>query len=291
MIGTRPFGRSLRFALVALAFARGAAAQEICLAFLEHPQDPAWEKACLDELAKMPQGGMPFAGEQSQQSMGMGSLDWKPYNASAMTCGGQGWTGSQNEIMLAIDPASNPVRLFAISRSEPDDHLFAAYSDGGGCNWTRYSLALEHEGVLPSSFGDPWAAFDAFANLWISYLGTEPSISPTLVARSADGGASFPDVYKLPATGTDKPVLAAGLDTTTSPVQGLGQAAGSLWVLYRDGLNVVAQGAALDANGAIIENFCGDGEAFCDPSPPLATGAFFPGDIEIGPRGGLPVGI
>jgi hypothetical protein len=301
-----------------LCIAPPATAQDVCIGFLEnHSQDAAWAKACIDFLEGLPTGSMLAAGSQSQQSMGMGASGLfaeTPTNASVTTLGGNGAPLSQQELMIATDPPTG--RVFVVAQDESLDHLFAAYSDDLGDSWMSREIAPQSalpSGPLPDARGDPWTVFDTFGNLWISYLGEEASNVPLHVARSVDAAPPAPwvpfsaaDVYTMSAAFTDKPVLATGPDTTMRA----GQAAASLWVVYQDTSVVprviVAQGAALDANGDIIMNFCGNDpatpgdDAFCprqeivtdipeipegEPGGPQSEKRFFTGDIEIGPSG------
>lgn len=299
--------------MMVLCIASSAIAQEVCIDFLEnHTQDPAWEKTCVDALGELTAASMLTAGSQSQQSMGMGAAGLfaeTPINVSVKVAGGDGEPLSQQELMIASDPPTG--RLFVVTQVEGLDHLFAAYSENLGGSWMSKKIALQNDpsGPLPDGGGDPWAVFDSFGSLWISYLGKGGSGSPTYVARSVDIAPSAPwvpfsaaDVYSVNAIDTDKPVIASGPDTTTSSEPNTQQAAASLWVLYRDYSipGVVAQGMALNSNGDVIPNFCGDDplvpgdDPFCakqvvvldiPQGEPGGPKSFSPGDIEIGPGG------
>ena len=299
-------------ATAVLCIAAPATAQDACIDFLEnHAQDEAWQKACIDFLEGLPKGSTLAAGSQSQQMMGMGPTGLfaeTPTNVSVKAPSVLGEPLSQQELMIATDPPLG--RLFVVTQVETDDHLFAAYSDNLGGSWTSRKIALQNDpsGPLPDGGGDPWTVFDSFGNLWLSYLGKGGPNQPTYVAKSVDPAPPPPgpwvpfiaaDVYTANAPFTDKPVLATGPDTTMRAAQ----AAASLWVFYVDiasPRSIVAQGAALNADGDIIMNFCGNDpatpgdDAFCPrqvivsdipEGEPGGPKKFFTGDIEIGPSG------
>lgn len=295
--------------IVALVTPNSLLAQNVCVEFMEnHPDDSGWHKACIDYLESIPSAPTPL-GQIGQSMMGMDSPMLHvetPRNMAVASCGGTGFADNQNEIFIAKDPNSN--RVFAISKKDSQDRLFAAYSDDAGCNWTPSYIA-DGNGSLPEAQADPWATFDSFGNLWISYMGREgdPITSvPIRIARNVDGGETFPadQVYTIGAgLFADKPVMAAGIDTTTGP-PGRSDAHGSLWVMYVDQgtspRELLVQGAALDVNGDIIMDSC---EA--TPGPPddpfcpreliaISDSANFlavsPGDISVGPSGQVLVG-
>jgi hypothetical protein len=197
----------------------------------------------------------------------------------------------QQEPIIASDPTSD--RMFVLAQVETQDHLFAATSDGG-CIWSSRKIAdqMQSPKPLPDGGGDPWAVFDSFGNLWISYLGKGGATVPTILARSTDGGITFSgtEVYTVNSGPfTDKPIIATG--------PGSGQAAASVWVIYVDTASprsVYAEGMALDANGDVIMNFCGTGGPFCPrrlivsdipAGEPGGPKGFITGDVDIGPNG------
>lgn len=121
---------------------------------------------------------------------------------------------------------------------------------------------------------------------------------PTIVARSDDGGVNLVFVEALDIEdSTDRPSLATGpakgpLDL---PLVGFGGAVadGSLWAIYRNqgDDSIVVRGAALNAAGNPILDFCGAGTGyFCVNQTIALDGAVpstlvFPGHIAVGPSG------
>lgn len=151
--------------------------------------------------------------------------------------------------------------------------LLVAATGDGGRTWTHRLVARGGDG-LPDACCDPRLAWDSFGNLFLSYLTLavpDPECAlgrgAVVVARSIDGGATFGAVQRLAEGCIDQPKIAA--------------AAGSVWVAYRIGSNVVARGARVTGLGTV--------EAF-GPETPLGgsrSGNF--ASVAIGPDGGVHV--
>jgi hypothetical protein len=196
--------------------------------------------------------------------------------------------GNQNEVFIAVDP-HDPQRVFAISRTEPfANGVFAAHSSDGGETWIPSKIAVDG-GSIPAGVGDPWAVFEDHGKLFITYL-ADPAFDPngkrpTIVAMSGDGGATFSLVEALgPRIFTDRSSIATGPAGTF--------ASGSLWVTYNDQTahRIVARGAALDAGGNPIADFCGPSTGVFCVEETVATdiafvGEVLPAHITVGPDG------
>ena len=169
--------------------------------------------------------------------------------------------GNQFEGSVAIDP-TNPNRIFVLGRSETGNLIGARTSDGG-TTWisSRMGTSVASPDHLPPAWGNTSVTFDAFGNLFVTYLSTGTS-TYTDFALSTDGGATFSHQLAL-ASLTDQPVVAAGHN--------------SVWVTYNRGGVNTAVGAS-DTGLGVIGTF-GASEAV-----PGANGSSF-GDLSIGPQG------
>jgi hypothetical protein len=234
-------------------------------------------------------------------SMGFAMFDG-PVNISETSCDGvpKYPATDENEPFIAIDPNDSMIQ-FAISKHEVADGLLAAYSTDGGECWNPSIIASSEGGSLGLGGGDPWAVFDDSGHmdgqnyvpghLYISYLAdtSSPLTRLVWVAMSSDGGQNFTHVAKLGNIVTDRPTMAIGLGDGMS-------AAASLWVTYLQRVpteSVVAQKAAIDSNGDLINDYCAVGNGlFCQAEiiatdfnasseiPNVATG-----DVAVGPSG------
>lgn len=212
---------------------------DICVEFLEHHSDEeTWMSACIDAMYAE---SSPIADSHVSRSARTQSAWFRSYpglvcetniNMSRLL-------ESQQEVAIAIDP-KNPSRLFAFSNTNPaGSGLFAAYSVDSGVTWTKVdtsdgTIADGDPDGLPIARGDPWASWDEFGNLFITYFSVA---GPAAVALSTNGGQSFTLLATL-GTFADRPAIATG--------------AGSVWVVYMEGLDSpVVQGAAVTGFGAI----------------------------------------
>jgi hypothetical protein len=193
-----------------------------------------------------------------------------------------GMTGVQFEPTIAVDP-KNPLRMFSAAvdetslskiklgsdASKSGGGLFAAYSTDGGLNWARRRMADGTDGT-PLALGDPKAVFDAYGNLFLTYLGAARNTVVLVVSK--DGGKTFGLVDELVAPGSSP----GGDLAVDQPSVAVGD--GVVWITYEDKTNhnVVAAGAAvtgLDKVGSLSSFVIPDSE----------NGGF--GDIKVGPHG------
>jgi hypothetical protein len=289
---------SRAFSYSAVAFqlflAPTASATDVCTEFLtEHVGDPPWEQMCLDWLEQQRPFFFPFssqAGSSENVMAASGPFADPPVHVSASDLALA--LGNQNEAFVAVDP-SNPERVFYTSMTEPfSNGLLAAHSIDGGASWTPVKIAVNPPGPpvgsIPAGAGDPWTVWSDTGKLFFSYL-ADPSIDesvpfgiplnarPTVVAKSSDGGASFEFVEALEPSGfTDRGSMATGPGGAFAPR--------SLWVVYHDQVagHVVVRGAALDANGDPIEDFCGEDTGFFCIDQIIAIDEAFVGEVRAG---------
>jgi hypothetical protein len=129
--------------------------------------------------------------------------------------------GPQSETFITINPA-NPSNLAGGSNEIFRDPMRGYYSNDGGLSWGAVDLPLPAaQGKNGSAFGsDPSLAFDTRGNLYYSYIvvlvGNGNGINGTemAVAKSSDGGKSYPNVTYFSASGgsdhfNDKPMISA----------------------------------------------------------------------------------
>jgi hypothetical protein len=157
--------------------------------------------------------------------------------------------GNQQETTVAVNP-SDTRQVFVASN---DEHLaaglFSGRSSDGGVTWRHRSIATGRDG-LPPACCDPSSSWDAFGNLFLTYLTFVPAGDgnfefDTVVALSTNGGESFSLLAQLSNShDADQPTVTSG--------------AGSVWVTYRDfgaefGENgrLVARGARVSARGVV----------------------------------------
>jgi hypothetical protein len=303
----------LAAALAAFLLVPSAAASDVCMEFLaQHPQDDKWLQECLDWLeqweqpAPFPAASPEAAGSEGGDpaaSSGTGTPRLEaPRHVGASNPAVAAF--NQNEAFIAVDPS--PVgggRAFAISKTHPFvNGLFAAYSSDPtdpGTSWNAAKIAVGPGGAIPGARGDPWAVFNDYGELFISYIyeenisdptfGIPAGVRPTIVAQSGDGGASFTFVQAIePAGRTDRPSIAMGPGGSAAPN-------GSLWLIYKDQTiedagRIVVRGAALGANGDPTEDFCGVGTGFFCYAQIIAeddpvAGIVTPGHVAVGPTG------
>jgi hypothetical protein len=147
--------------------------------------------------------------------------------------------GTQIEPAVAID-RTNPLRLFVTANSGGSG-ILASLSEDGGVTWTPRVTADGTDG-LPAACCDPAASFDAFGNLFVSYLSTVHSGTvknapqAVVLAVSTDGGQTF---RKAGA-------LAAPADRPTSDAFG-----GTVAVAFQQEDHIVLATAAVKAAGRV----------------------------------------
>jgi hypothetical protein len=176
--------------------------------------------------------------------------------------------GYQGEGSIAVDP-TNPSRVFTTSETDAGG-ILAAYSTDGGATWTTRAIANGNE-KLPRGDKNPQAVFDAFGNLYVSYLETTAQRAIKVVT-SSDGGVNFAPLYTLAAPGIDQPSIAAGGDSA-------GAGGANVWITYRNGTGGISA-SGLRSTGLGTARIA----VFSSPQTvPGATGNF--GDIAVGPSG------
>lgn len=135
--------------------------------------------------------------------------------------------GPQSETFITINP-SNPSVLAAGSNEIFRDPMRGYFSSDGGATWGGVDLPLPDAiGTNGQRFGsDPSLAFDSSGNVFYGYIvvffgnGNGVKGSEIAVARSTDGGATYPTVsYFSFETGSnhfnDKPIIAADTNLTS----------------------------------------------------------------------------
>jgi hypothetical protein len=191
--------------------------------------------------------------------------------------------GNQMETTIAVDPTN--LNRMAVASNNDVGHppgLLLAHTHDGGRTWTHRIVAANGDDTLPAACCDPRLSWDSYGQLFLVYMTLATNDSDcalgrtaVVVARSIDGGRSFP-AYEQVVTGCiDQPKIATGI--------GPG-GAGSVWVAYRNGSNVVARGAVVHGRGAV-------------GSLASATEAVLPGSrsgnfatVAVGPAGEVLVG-
>ena len=177
--------------------------------------------------------------------------------------------GNQDESAIIINP-NNSQQLFTFANNGIGS-MFAARSTNGGQTWLPSngadSLIADGNDNLPTADSDPSLAWDAFGNLFLTYL-TRRNSTQVFVAVSTDGGATFVPVATFGTMNrVDQQTVVVG------PGQnGIGEV---VWLTYRDSGVTVIRGAAVTGLGAV--------GAFAAAAQPSAVGQF--GDITVGPNG------
>jgi hypothetical protein len=146
--------------------------------------------------------------------------------------------------------------------------MSAALSTDGGKTWKQREIADGTDGIN-KGFSDPWAAWDSFGNLFISYIGGNVSANAITaeLAVSTDGGQSFKTVNSRPCF--DHPEIAVG--------------AGMVWQTVA--VNSSNGGIAIENVGAAVTGL-GQVGKFKTFSVPGSTNENF-GDIAITPAGAV----
>ena len=178
-------------------------------------------------------------------------------------------TGNHAEVALAIDP-SNPNRVFEASIIDINGAMEAAYSSDGGATWMRYRLADGTDG-LPRVCCDPAVAWDAYGNLYATYMNADAT--QIIVLRSINGGQTFSLMETLGSTSIDQSSIAVG------PGQnGVGN---TVWVTWNQDINATTD--SIQVAGAQVTGL-GTATAFSTQvAVPGGNGSF--GDISVGPQG------
>jgi hypothetical protein len=171
---------------------------------------------------------------------------------------------NQGETAITVDP-NNPNRLFAVATDTQSD-LVAAISSDGGATWSTEIIATGgSDGLLPA-LSDERAAFDAFGNLFLTYI--DSTGNNIVVAASRDGGKTFHLVGTFSDPGgadVDQPAIATG------PGTGGGS---TVWVSFYGGGSGSIQVIGLPVTGPLDDQYSqiGDSSQFFVPPDPNAGG-------------------
>ena len=130
--------------------------------------------------------------------------------------------GSDNECAIAKNPA-NPLQLVAHCNSLATPWR----STDGGQTWVV-------GGTIGSYCCDPNLAFDSFGNLFATYL--NGGVTAVVTKLSVDGGATYTPLASF-SGGVDQPSVVAH--------------DGMVWIVWKQGSDIVARGAAVTGLGAV----------------------------------------
>ena len=187
--------------------------------------------------------------------------------------------GNEAEDAIAINP-TNPRNIVVMSTlTEAIAGLFEGVSFDGGTTWTRQVIGVS--GQLGAICCDEQLAWDAFGNLWMTYLIEGDGNIP--VAISTDGGLTFTKVteivpVKKKGHGPAPKRLDGGIAGGDQPSISVG--AGSVWVSYASYPGVVVQ-----ASGASVTGLGAFGSFSAPQSVPTVNGHGNFGDTAVGPDG------
>jgi hypothetical protein len=176
-------------------------------------------------------------------------------------------SGNQVEGAIAVDP-NNRNRVYAVAmNASPAESLIAARSSDGGATWTKGTVTGA-EG-LPLASADPSLAWDAYGNLFLSYINNSKTHPAQVLALSTDGGVTFKAIASL-ASLPDQPTVTTGRGSTPGT--------GSVWVSWKGSLGYIwAAGAPVTGLGSL--------GAFQPAQQVPGTQGLSYGDIAVGPSG------
>jgi hypothetical protein len=191
--------------------------------------------------------------------------------------------GNESETTVAVNP-TNPKNIAVVSNiARPDTGLFAAVSFDGGATWAGRIIGNGDD--LGVACCDPSLSFDAFGNLFLTYLlrGPNNEFPPIVpVALSTDGGKNFAPLATIQSPsatadstssrGSDPRGLFRYVDQPT-----ITSGAGSVWVVANAGGPIVASGAPVQG--------LGDVGSFIPAELVPGTNNCTYGDVAIGPAG------
>jgi Ca2+-binding RTX toxin-like protein len=157
---------------------------------------------------------------------------------------------SQGEVDIAVNP-TNPQNVVVVANGGTTDPSaeFIANSMDGGATWTIRPLSFGQDtiGTANSDRFDAAVAFDRFGNLHLTYMARTLNNGNVaiLYGTSSDGGTTFATRILAPlGGGLDKPWIATGPDAANP-------ANDAVYVTYRTGTGIVAQGAVATGLGAV----------------------------------------
>ena len=147
-------------------------------------------------------------------------------------------SGNDSECAIAKNP-TNKMELFA-SCNTGTAGLFAARSTDLGATWTYpdptdKTIADGDLGQGPAACCDPTLAWDEFGNLFLTYIDNGPSNIVTLL--STDSGLTFTTLATFGPATVDQPTVVAN--------------AGAVWIVWNQGGQMVARGAAVTGLGTV----------------------------------------
>ncbi len=191
--------------------------------------------------------------------------------------------GNESETTVAVNP-TNPKNVAVVSNiAGPDRGLFTGVSFDAGATWATRIIGNGDD--LGVACCDPSLSFDAFGNLFLTYLirGPNAEFPPVVpVALSTDGGLSFRPLAMIGAPSG----LAARATTRGQDPRGLFRyvdqptittGAGSVWLVVNGGGPIVASGALVQGLGQV--------GSFIPAETVPGTNNCTYGDVAIGPAG------
>ncbi len=187
---------------------------------------------------------------------------------------------NESEEAIAVNP-TNPSNIVVVTNvGHREAGLMAGMFEGvsfdGGATWTRKLIGNFDN--LGDACCDPTLSFDAFGNLFMSYLYEAENVVP--VALSTDGGLTFNRVTNIVAPPSGTPTRSSGdnrglfrfVDQPT-----ITAARGEVWVIFNAGGPMFATGAPVTGFGQVGSFFQGE-------VVPNTNNCTY-GDIAIGPDG------
>jgi hypothetical protein len=198
------------------------------------------------------------------------------------------WPGDQAEpaiVVREVSPGQKRIVIVSMDPTfNPGNKLLRMISNDNGATWSQTDIAdgvfkeADGQTIMAQACCDPSMAYDAYGNLFLTYIATAPQGAQIVLYVSTDNGGSFSRVSSFSitpmGTGLDLPRVATGPSGT-----GSGQA---VWVSMYD---VTDYGGAA-AMGTLVT---GLGVGAIDPNwtaNPLPSGSGCPyTGIAVGPNG------
>lgn len=185
--------------------------------------------------------------------------------------------GNESEEAIAVNP-TNPNNIVMFTNiAEGVNGMFLAVSFDGGQTWSK-RIVGEGTDVFGDTCCDPSLSFDAYGNLFMTYLYNVDNLVP--VALSTDGGLNFSVIANIGAPASlaktkaarDERGLFRFVDQPTI-ISGHGE----VWVIFNAGGPMFATGARVTGLGQVGSFFAGE-------VVPGTNNCTY-GDISIGPAG------
>ena len=185
--------------------------------------------------------------------------------------------GNQAEVTVAINPVNlSNVAMFSVLTTGLG--LFSAVTTNAGATWTTNIIAndITTNAIIPAAKSDPWASFDTFGNLFLTYVDYY-DFTNAWVVLSTNGGSNFSKLTNFyAASGADRPHLATG--------SGGGTAFSSVWVCYVGFTDTFRTNSWIYASGAAVTNLGGIGQFSAPLILPSSSNGRQP-SVAIGPTG------